>query len=205
MSKMIEINLLPEELKGRLKAKTKKYALSSSTGPVKFEAKYIIYLIPLILGMLICTHVYLGLTFFAKKGNLSQMANKWQGLEPQRKELEVFNAEYSAISEDAKAIQHISRSRVNWAQKINQLSLGLPSGVWYTEISVTPKDFILQGAVVALQKEELTLVNKLISNLKNDPIFFKDFSNLELTSVQKKTIGGYDIFDFILQGELKSK
>ena len=200
---MIEINLLPEELKDKHKGKTKKTAADISAGLANFKVKYFIYLIPLALGILICTHIYLGLMYFVKTGALRQLANKWQGLEQQRSELEVFNAEYALISEDAKAIQQISQSRINWAQKLNLLSLGLPSGIWYNEINVSPKEFILQGTVVALQKEELVLINKLISNLKNDPDFFKDFSSLELSSVQKKTVGGYDIFDFILQGALK--
>lgn len=201
VNNMIEINLLPEELK----TKTKNKKTTSSAGPFIFETKYIFYIVPLVFGILICTHIYLGLVYFVKSGQLRQLSSKWQGLEPQRKELEVFNSEYAVISENAKAIQQLSQSRINWAQKLNLLSLGLPSGVWYTEISVTANDFLLQGSVVALQKEELTLINKLIFNLKNDPAFFKDFNNLELNSVQKRNIGGYDIADFVLQGALKSK
>ena len=203
MNKMIEIDLLPEELKVRHKGKTKKTADSISAGLANFKVKYFIYLIPLALGILICTHIYLGLMFFVKNLELGHLGNKWQGLEQQRSELEIFNAEYAVISEDAKAIQQISQSRINWAQKLNLLSLGLPPGVWYNEISVSPNEFILQGTVVALQKEEMALINKLISSLKNDPDFFKDFNNLELNSVQKRTVGSYDIFDFILQGDLK--
>lgn len=202
---MIEINLLPEELKARVRSKPKKEAGVSGAGPIAFEPRYLFYLIPFILAILVCAHVYLGLVYLVKTGELRQLNGKWQSLEPQRKELEAFNAEYAVISEDAKALQQILQSRINWAQKLNQLSLGIPSGVWYSEISITPNDFTLHGSVVALQKEELTLVNKLISNLKNNTNFFKDFSNLELNSAQKKTIGGYDIFDFILQGSLKSK
>lgn len=193
--------MLPEELK----AKTKSKKPLAPAGPFVLEAKYILYILPLVFGILICTHIYLGLVYFVKTGQLRQLSNKWQSLEPQRKELDVFNSEYAVISENSKAIQQLSQTRVNWAQKLNLLSLGLPSGVWYNEISVSANDFILQGSVVALQKEELTLINKLISNLKNEPAFFKDFHNLELSSVQKRTIGGYDIADFVLQGALKSK
>jgi hypothetical protein len=35
--------------------------------------------------------------------------------------------------------------------------------------------------------------------------FFKDFTKLELSSVQKKSIGGYDVSEFVLQGEIKAK
>src|SRR3989338_1290618 len=138
---MIEINLLPEELKSKHKVETKKTAASISAGLANFKVQYFIYLIPLALGILICTHIYLGLIYFVKTGALRQLANKWQGLEQQRSELEIFNAEYAVISEDAKAIQQISQARINWAQKLNLLSLGLPSGIWFSEINVSPKEF----------------------------------------------------------------
>jgi len=56
---------------------------------------------------------------------------------------------------------------------------------------------------VSLQQEEMNAINKFMDNLKKDSVFLKDFSNLELTSVQKKVIGGYDIADFVLSAKLK--
>ena len=43
MNKMIEINLLPEELKGKYKGKPKKAAASISAGLANFKVKYFIY------------------------------------------------------------------------------------------------------------------------------------------------------------------
>lgn len=194
--KMIEINLLPEELKAKPKAK--KFG-------VGIEIKYFLYLIPFIIGLLICVHIYLAILNITKNSQLRSLNNKWQELQPQRKILEDFNKEYAILSEDAAAIQQLTKQRINWAEKLNKLSVNLPSGIWFNEISISSGNFILQGSVVSLQKEELSLINKLIDSLKNDTAFFKDFGNLELSSVQKKIIGGYDIADFVLQGTLKSK
>jgi len=193
---MIEINLLPEELKA--KSKAKKFG-------VGIEIKYFLYLIPFVVGLLICVHIYLAILNITKNNQLRTLNNKWQELQPQRKILEDFNKEYAILSEDAAAIQQLTKQRINWAEKLNKLSVNLPSGIWFNEISIFSRDFTLQGSVVSLQKEELSLINKLIDSLKNDTTFFKDLNNLELSSVQKKIIGGYDIADFILQGTLKSK
>ena len=193
---MIEINLLPEELKA--KSKAKKFG-------VGIEIKYFLYLIPFVVGLLICVHIYLAILNITKNNQLRTLNNKWQELQPQRKILEDFNKEYAILSEDAAAIQQLTKQRINWAEKLNKLSVNLPSGIWFNEISISSRDFTLQGSVVSLQKEELSLINKLIDSLKNDTTFFKDLNNLELSSVQKKIIGGYYIADFILQGTLKSK
>ena len=76
MNKMIEIDLLPEELKVRHKGKTKKTADSISAGLANFKVKYFIYLIPLALGVLICSHIFLGLMYFVKTAVLRHLSNK---------------------------------------------------------------------------------------------------------------------------------
>lgn len=196
---MIEINLLPQDLK--VKAKAKKAAVG-----VGIDVKYFLYLVPFIFGLLLCVHIYLAIVNIAKSSQLRALNNKWQGLQPQRKILEDFNKEYTILSEDALAIQQFTKQRINWAEKLNTISAVLPFGIWFREISVSSSDLILQGSVVSLEKEEMSVINKLIDSLKKDTAFFKDFNNLELGSVQKRTIGGYDIADFILQGALlKSK
>ncbi len=199
MSKIIEIDLLPEELKSGHKAK------KAGAGLVALEPKYFLYLIPSIFGILICVHIYLAAITMVKNSQLSVLNNKWQRREPQRNELEGFNKEYATVSEYASALERLMQERVNWAQKLNKLSLDLPSGVWFNEISVSKDNFLLQGSVFSLGKQEMGLIKNFIDNLKNDPVFFSDFNNLELNSVQDKKIGGYDIVDFVLQGALKNK
>lgn len=193
---MIEINLLPEELKVKTRGKL--------TG-IGIGIKHFLYLIPFVLGVLICAHVYLAVLNITRNNQLRILNNRWLSYEPQRKALEAFNKEYAVISSDALAIKQLIEQRVSWARILNKLSLDLPSGIWFNEISASEKDFILQGAAVSLEKDELGLIKKLLDNLKNDPGFFDDFKAVELSSVQKKAIGTYDVVDFVLTGTVKSK
>lgn len=190
--KMIEINLLPEDLKGRLKSKK-----------LGISADYFLYLIPLALALCLSVHIYLALFGLFKNYQLHSLNNKWRTLEPQRKMLEGFNKEYEVLSSDVAIIQQLSVSRINWAEKLNKLSLNLPAGVWFNEISVSRKDFVIRASSVSLQKEQMGLINKFINNLKNDTEFFKDFNSLELGPMQARVVAGYDIVDFVLQGVLK--
>lgn len=199
---MIEINFLPDELRSKIKPKRDSSLLGG--GSVFFDPKYLFYIVPSVFALLICAHVYLGALIFIKAGQLKELNRKFQAMGPQRMELEEFNSQNSSASVGSLQPQRQLQG-ISWAQKLNLLSLSLPSGVWYNEISIRPGEFILSGSVVALQKEEMTLINKLISNLKGNAEFFGDFTGLELNSVQKRAVGSYDIFDFVLEGGLKSK
>jgi len=193
---MIEINLLPEELKAEPKSK--------KIG-VGLQPKQILSLIPFIFGILICMHFCLLVVNVIKGSQFNILNNKWQKFEPQRKILDGFSKEYALLSEDALASQQFVGQRINWSEKLNNLSLKLPSGVWLNEIIVSQKDFIVRGSVVSLKAEEMNLVKIFIDNLKNNTAFIKDFDSLELGSVQRRTVGGYDIVDFNLAGDLKPR
>ena len=192
---MIEINLLSEESK----VKTKRI------GKVSIESKYFLYLIPLVFAVLIFAHICLAAVGIAKNLQFGQLNSKWKKLQPQREQLNNLKKEYDVVTSGAKVMQELNSRRLNWSEKLNRLSQDLPSGIWFNEILVSRKDFALKASVVSLQKEEMSLINKFIDSLKNDTRFLRDFDKLELGSLQKKSIGGYDVVDFILTAKLKAK
>jgi len=188
--KMIEINLLSEELK----TKTKK---------IYTEPKNFLYLVLSSLGILIVMHIFLFIFSIFMSCSLGVLNNKWQRLLPQRKMLEDFKKRYAVFSSDIGVIQQLVKQRVNWSEKLNKLSLDLPSGIWFNEVSISSKNFFLKCSAVSLQKAEMNLINKFMDNLKKEIDFINDFSNLELTSVQRRIIAGYEVVDFVLVGTLK--
>ncbi|MCG2714203.1 MAG: PilN domain-containing protein [Candidatus Omnitrophica bacterium] len=201
---MIEINLLPEEL--RVKIKTKSAEYSTVTKPAAFSQEQLfVYAIPILLFVLVCAHIYFAVISISKNNQLVALNRKWVELAPQKKGVDEFNNEYSAVSQDASLAQLLTGKRILWAEKLNKLSLNLPSGVWFNEITINAKDIVIQGSVISFAKEEVNLINKLLENLKEDSEFSKDFVSFELSNVKKKNVGGYDIADFILTGALKVK
>ncbi len=184
---------MPQELKSKPK----------KAGPEALSPKQILYLIPAAFGILICLHIILLSIMVIKGFQLNGLKAKWESLASQRRVLEDFKKENEVLSTDGNLIQKLLKQRISWAEKLNKLSLDLPSGVWFNELSVNQKDFILKGSAVSLQKEEMSLINKFIDNLKNDQDFFGSFRSLELSSVQRRALGGYDIVDFILSGVLR--
>jgi len=193
---MIEINLLPEEL--RVKAKVKKTQLD-------IKPDKLLYLVPVLLALLLCTHIYLAIVNITKNSLYRILNAQWTKLEPQKKMLESYNMENASLSENAKLIQQLTEQRISWSEKLNKLSTFLPSGIWFNELSYSGKELIIQASVISLQKDEMSLIAKLIDNLKNDPGFFNGLNNLELGPVQHRAIGSYDIADFTLTGAFKGK
>lgn len=191
---MIEINLLPEQLKARAASRKEK---------VTIEVKYFVYLIPFALVFLLLVHIYLGVLLVAKHNQIASLNKKSQSLEPEKKQLEIFNKENALQTQDSSAIKAWLDERVVWSEKLAVLSKSLLPGIWFSELSITPKDFTLRASVVSLQKEEMHFVKKFIDNLKTDTAFFKDFFSLELSSVQSRTIGNFDVLDFTLNGTLR--
>jgi Tfp pilus assembly protein PilN len=200
---MIEINLLPEELKIKNKGR-----VQETPGPksplAQAREQIFIYVLAVILILLISAHVYFLSLFISKSSKLNSLNRKWSGLAAQRKALDEFQGT-AGSGQDAGLLGQLNRQRVIIWQKLNALSLQLPPGVWFDEINFSGTSLTIQGSVISLEKEEIQLINKLLENLKTSGQFTKDFSGFELSKVQKRTLGGYDITDFILTGGLKSK
>ena len=83
---MIEINLLPEEL--RVKTKTKNLEHETVAKQAVFNQEQLfIYAIPVLLGVLICAHIYFAVISISKNSQLIALNRKWVELEPQKKAL----------------------------------------------------------------------------------------------------------------------
>lgn len=187
---MIEINLLPQELKVN---DTKK----------SFDTRKLVHAIPLFIALLLVLHIYLGIFNIFLINNYNTYKARWTKLEPQIKALEASDKQKALQSQDAQVIRNYVKDRVSWAKKLNTLSLQLPPGIWFDEIIVINKEFILKATVVSLERQEMNLINKFLNTLKEGSEFSNDFKNLELGSLTRRTISGYDTISFSISGLLK--
>jgi Tfp pilus assembly protein PilN len=201
---MIEINLLPEELK--IKTKSKAPEQSGVKIPLALiQEQVFIYAIPVLLVLFILVHLSFAVLLVSKNNQLVTLNRKWLDMAAQKKVLDEFNQELSANSPNAVVLQQLNRQRVLWAQKLNVLSLQLPSGIWFNEIVLNSGNLTIRGSVVSLKNEEIILINSLLNNFKTVPEFTKDFSSFELSDVRKRSLGSYEIADFVLVGASKVK
>lgn len=186
---MIEINLLPQEVKSKNKT-------------LAFKQAYFLYLLAFVFCGLIFAHIALAAWGLVKGCQLRLLENKWKQLTPQRKMMEGSKGSAGSSATSA-AAQKLFEERICWSEKLNKLSLSLPEGVWFNEISLNQNSFVLKGAVISLKKEEMALINAFLDSLKQDKDFIRDFSILEIDVAMRKIIGGYEIIEFNLCGSLK--
>lgn len=200
---MIEINLLPEELRVKTKEKAPEQVVAKSGSSLNQDLWFILA-IPGLVGLFVLAHLYFGVASISGNSKLASLNRKWTQLAPQKKAFDEFNQIYSSASQYAELTKLLIRQRTLWSDKFNKLSLNLPAGVWFNDISLAKQNITIQGSVVSLKADELNLINNLLDNLKADKEFFKDFLSLELSNVQTRIVGSYDITDFVLQGTLRA-
>ncbi|OQB16563.1 MAG: hypothetical protein BWY16_00026 [Candidatus Omnitrophica bacterium ADurb.Bin205] len=199
---MIEINLLPEELRNRVIKPVKQ---ASGTDLTKSGPQLLILIVPLAFILLASAHIYFAFLVMSRSVRLNSLKARWEKSLPERKALEEFNAEHSLISGDAREIQRLLLQRMNWSEKVRKLSVFLPDGVWLEFVSGSGKEFYLKGKAVSLDRAEVSLIRNYIEDVKSDKSFMKNFTSLDLTSIQKNTVGSYEVADFSLTGSLKQQ
>lgn len=182
---MIEINLLPQEL--RVKEKT-----------AKFEIRNLLYLLPVVLACLLLMHLYFLITDLALGRSFTTLKNKLSAIEPKKKELEKIS-----LTADDLTVRQFVKETITWAEKLNILSARVPSGIWFNELALSDKEFTLKCSVFSLEKQEMSLINKFLNGLKEEINFIGDFKTIELGPAQRETIGSYDVLKFTLNGKIK--
>lgn len=219
---MIEINLLPDELKKKKAKKGMKFDLADMALP---KISYMPILIGIV-GLLVA--VYLGLVTISaiKNHTLNKLDKEWKVLLPKKKELDELRAQIKELERKNAIMEELFSSRFIWADKINQLSDTLPEGLWLENLSLTKSrsstsagqkrsgkgsqqrmsgTLELKGSAALPEGDEMIAIGKFIKNLKEEQGFIKDFDNIELSSVQTKKVGRIEILDFLIKCYFKEE
>jgi hypothetical protein len=80
---------------------------------------------------------------------------------------------------------------------LNELSDLVLPGIWLTRIYTDSENrFIIEGSVISKKEEAMATVGKFMKDIREGRLFFKDFSDIKLESVQRKGAGDRDVVDF---------
>jgi hypothetical protein len=150
-------------------------------------------------------HLYLGFVFASRSQVLAGLERRWKTLEPQRQDVLGMKNEINAGSSEAKVVQGYLAQRILLAPKLNKLSLDLQPGIWFNDVTFGRSGLLVKASIVSLKMDEMDVINTFSENLKNDKDFNEDFSNVEIGAIQRRTVGSYDVVDFVLTATLASK
>lgn len=196
---MIEINLLPEELRPK------------RTSSIDFSQVLQAKVVFIIVGCAVALHLLLIGVGLMNNKRVNAMRLKWQGLTSKSKEIERLQKELKEVKQKVPLIEQLIENRVCWAQKLSQASNLIVSGLWLSEFSVRAekedlpgqgeqmvKMLTIRGSAASRTKDEPALIGIFMQNLKDDPSFSADFSDIELGPIRKRMIKDTEVMDFVL-------
>ena len=185
---MIEINLLPEELK------PKKENLN-----ILLLRQALLLIIPAALGLVIVVHLFLGGLFLFKTLQYKSLNKNWSELEHSRERVSQWKSQFKVSSHQTEYMNKLLAERITVSDKMQALSDALPKGVWFNRLNFNQQEIYLEGSVVSLDKEQMRLLNLFINQLKENYPFFKDTIPVKLGRINMRTIGGFSVMDFVLE------
>ncbi|MBU4312485.1 MAG: PilN domain-containing protein [Candidatus Omnitrophica bacterium] len=185
---MIQINLLPEEMRKR---KGPQLKLDLQNSKVKMIAA------GGAVGVLVLLILFLSLGSSIRKGQTRRLLAREQAIAAQKSEIEAVNNEVELLKTKIGTLGQIAKQEFLWAEKLNRISDLVLPGIWFTRIRTDSENrLIIEGSVISKEEEAMASVGKFMKDIRGDDNFFKDFANIKLESVQRKNIEDRDVVDF---------
>jgi len=193
---MIDINLIPQELRKQRKNKL--------LGKINIPLEILVGCFGgfvIILGMI---HVVILLLNVGKVAHLKTLQYQWESMETEKKNVESIKSEMNIFKGKFKALEDIAKKgEMSWAQKLNILSDELPRGMWFKKIALAERMLFIEGSTISQDASEIASVSRLIASLKNDEEFIVDFTEIELGSINRRRIKNVEIADFVITMKLQ--
>ncbi len=186
---MIEINLLPEEL--RKKKSEFSFDLNMGAEKLKF------WIGGGAVGILILIVMILFLGSFIRKAQINGLLAREKNFSGRLSQIDSVNKEIAVLKAKMSILDQLTKRKFLWTEKLNQLSDLVLPGVWFTHVYTDSENrLIIEGSVFSKSEEAMASVGKFMKNVKDDQQFFKDFKNIKLESVQRKNKEERDMVDF---------
>lgn len=204
---MIQINLLPEELR-------KKERIGLSLPEVPIHKTLVIFF-----GVFFAVQVLLSVFALVQKGRVGYVKKEIASLKAQNKEIMLRKAETASTRARLKEITGLTERNFFWTRLLNDISDSVTKGIWLTSLSleeieapqaqgseqkprrgetrVMQKIIRIDGSAVG-QGQETAFIGKFIKELKENPSLDELFQDVKLSNINQKKIRDADVYDFSL-------
>lgn len=203
---MIEINLLPQELR----KKPSPFAGLSKIDLSGLDIKSIPMLqigIGAGIVMAIVPIILLAIILFSNS-QVSDLSKKYANLLPMKKEADALKAHVADINKRSAAIDELIVKRFSWAKKLNMLSDSITPGIWLSELDyderpvvdkgkkVMPGALAISGYASGAGEQGAVLIGKFIKSMEENKDFFKDFEGIDLVSTRSDKVDNQEVMSF---------
>ena len=150
---MIEINLLPEEL--RKKKSEPCFNLNMESEKLKF------WIGGGAVGILILIVTMLFLGSFIRKAQINGLLAREKNFSSRLSQIDSVNKEIAVLKAKMSILDQLTKRKFLWAEKLNQLSdLALP-GIWFTHVYTDSENrLIIEGSVFSKSEEAMASVDR---------------------------------------------
>ena len=131
---MIEINLLPEELRKK-EPQFKKVDMSK----LSLEGIPVLKIAGAAFGVLVAIQLLLFFIGIYTRTQYVSLENRCQKLLPRKTEADGLKKQVDTINKKIKAIDELMVKRFSWAKKLDDLSDSMTPGIWLNELSYNEK------------------------------------------------------------------
>jgi Tfp pilus assembly protein PilN len=194
---MIDINLIPSALRKNGKGDADSLKINIPQEVLVGVGAGAIFLI-------VTIHLLLGVVWLVDMGRLSSSKAGWDKLSSDKTVLDSIHKEAGDLKDKIKVISGMTTKKsALWSPKLNAISDSLPGGVWIRRMTLDKVGLTIEGSVVSKSRNEINNVGLFLSALKKNNYFMKDFSSLEVNSIQGSRSNAVDIIDFSVMAKLK--
>ena len=189
---MIEINLLPEELRKR---ETVKLALPEI--PVKGA----------LVGLAVVfftAQLLLSALALYRRVEISRVGKAVEILKTEGREVTRQKSEIAFAQRRLEQAGAITERKFYWSLLLNALSDSITKGIWLRRFSAAEtgnskalRSLNLEGSVIG-PGQETASIGKFIKELKDNPVLSGLLGSVELATINQRKIRDYDVYDFTL-------
>ncbi len=171
---------------------------------MNFPKEVIIGLVGGFFAVLIIISVLLQITIFLKVAHLKALRKQWQEMTPTKANVDRVTGQMRMLQAKIKSMESVvGADPVHWAPKLYEISESLPRGVWLSRIVTNKQRLVIEGSAMSKGKDEMISVHTFASNLKNRDPFMKNLDDLEVGSIQRKSIKNVGIASFSITTKIK--
>lgn len=217
---MIEINLLPEEMR-KAPSRFKNIEMPA----IDIRNIPLVKVAILFVGSVLLIQLIVFVIGALGKMNLDSIQKRYNSILPSKKKADTLKSQIDLINKKVLAIDGLMVNRFSWARELNALSDSMTPGIWLTSLSydekltlapgtkgsgskiknetskastekVLLKYLVISGCASSRGEEGTALVGKFIKSLKDNNEFYKYFRDIELGSIKTGKIEDQEVMSF---------
>ena len=197
---MIEINLLPDELK-----KKQKQAPAISFQKDGLGGFPVLKPVGIVFAGVFAFHMLLFFIGIYANMSLANLEKKYEEALPKSKEAKTLKSRAETIDKKVRAIDELMLRAFSWSKKLSDLSDSLPTGIWITELIYDermaqgrPLRYLNISGIASSMGDggDAALVGKFIKSLEANGGFYSDFSDIELGTIKRDRIDEQEVMNF---------